>query len=1364
MAGRLWFMNIQWLISMSENNLRETFDKAYSYLNAGNIKEAAVCFEYIVENPQVFGAQATRIAQRCILWYCIPLDVIFFELEQHKYPVDVHSIIQDLYRMDTRYTETNIEPILKAIEDYLAKNPDYIRVGKKHWIYQAVIVKLATRVVLDLVDTTTPISLESIFQKEWPDYCRDHPTFLDEYSEAALAKIFQNYNVVIIANKFVVSEQLLPYSLDSFARMINEADQPLCLEMQAKILFPDIYPLPEAIPILSEYLGLHLDNRFLEYKKGWYLIRSQFQFDTMSFDDLFANGNEPLTTNQLLNHRFPDLNINLFSQTIKTLIQSQLLDNTQIISIGTNSWISRTQCEAIQKQVIQILSNHERFIPFDNLLQSIAPPGIPQDSLKHFKNIILIALQASQQAIQVTNTYWMYRGKIDSVIDEIYFTLLKGKPAPLDKIVPTILREMGLSTPIGTFYDALEQNLRSDKRFESVADQQRLWRAIRIGQRDNTMLFRFLSQYNFPMTKEEISSKHQQIDLEYDFESDERSQAFPGNRWGLSSWICLNDYVYEYLLRKKQHLHEITVTGYVCREIGYKGKSAFFFPNDDPRFAQDELNRWYCRYELTANDLNRLLKVLDQYGGSGRKLELLFREIIHLPPDATNAYEVLPNDSRFIQLDDFWYSRKEAFRILSSEDIENIYDNLSGLPTDSPAVSTKDIGMSALDWDGRLSNVAELLALDDRFIEIYKGFWILSTWSSPDYDRTAQGGIAVFGSTHVSEIDDDSSPEIPTSLTKRSTRNAPKIPAVEQQVKCYHTLSNLDVLHGNIRIIGLLKKWIPETAETILLVDDVNIEMVAYIDETHTILNIRDWINRRALTYGDKISIQPGRTKGRLFIRPYGKRDERVYQEAIQHQNIEGLIEEARRVNKTYHDLMVDVMVALDIPLHREDIFQLVDYQRTAVRNTIFEILSLTDCPYEELRYFVPKGRGYWSFDQRKKRAFDMKMTELLAENAALKGQIAQFSERNESEQDITAGQAQLEQKIQSLEQSIRVLTNEKSELSIKNQTLDAEKSKGESDYYQLMNNLTQVQKSLLELTDVHKSTLTEVDNLRQEQQLFRDKEPQHQNAQAELEKLHIEQKDLQEKASQVLELQAELKQSRQLLAQIQAEAARQETTHQDQVSSMNSEVDTLRGELQQVKTALAESNKQSADVFNGRTKLQEEFDSHQMQTQGEISALQDQLIKITAQVTELTGQLQLSTGQLDTERDENNALKTQLDITGQQFKSYTVKVEQELAVLNNQIQKTTTELEARTATIQTLEAQLITGNTEKAAIQEDDSAKQAQLSQQIVALQSQVDTLNQMHTRQIQDLAALEARLKLVDRALATPLGRLFALLQGLK
>lgn len=156
---------------MEEINPREIFDKAYSYLIAGEIADAAVWFQFVVENPDKFGGQAVRIAQQRILWYCIPLDIVIAEMKQSHCPVDIHFVIVDHLCSDARYTETEFKSIIKSVEAHLANMPICLRVGENLWVYRTVIEKLASCHVSDVINSYTPVSFASIFRKEWPEFC-----------------------------------------------------------------------------------------------------------------------------------------------------------------------------------------------------------------------------------------------------------------------------------------------------------------------------------------------------------------------------------------------------------------------------------------------------------------------------------------------------------------------------------------------------------------------------------------------------------------------------------------------------------------------------------------------------------------------------------------------------------------------------------------------------------------------------------------------------------------------------------------------------------------------------------------------------------------------------------------------------------------------------------------------------------------------------------------------------------------------------------------------------------------------------------------------------------------------------------------
>ena len=329
---------------------------------------------------------------------------------------------------------------------------------------------------------------------------------------------------------------------------------------------------------------------------------------------------------------------------------------------------------------------------------------------------------------------------------------------------------------------------------------------------------------------------------------------------------------------------------------------------------------------------------------------------------------------------------------------------------------------------------------------------------------------------------------------------------------------------------------------------------------------------------------------------------------------------------------------------------------------------------------------------------------------------------------------------------------------------LEAEKSRGDLLNHQLNENLAQVQQRLTELTDAHTSTIAELERLRSEQKSFREKEIQFQATKTELDHLCLEMNRFQDIASQLVALQIELDQSRQLLEQTRTDSSQQVNTLQEQIASLGIQADDLRVQLQQAGVAQAALVTEIANLSVSLSQLQAELEFCHTQAQRKISVLQDQSTTLASQVAELTEKLQITTEQLGSEKAEKQAIQALLDQTCQQLQGSQEQAAQELATLSAQVRKLVADLEARSAAIQALETRMVTLNTEKTTIKEDTAADQAQFTQQLSTLQNQLHALGQTHAQQTQELTTLTARLKQIDRALATPLGRLFARLQGLK
>jgi len=368
-----------------------------------------------------------------------------------------------------------------------------------------------------------------------------------------------------------------------------------------------------------------------------------------------------------------------------------------------------------------------------------------------------------------------------------------------------------------------------------------------------------------------------------------------------------------------------------------------------------------------------------------------------------------------------------------------------------------------------------------------------------------------------------------------------------------------------------------------------------------------------------------------------------------------------------------------------------------------------------------------------------MKMSELRTENESLKKQLALLSEQKDGEKDSTAF-TELKEKNRSLRKSNKELKAEKVGQINKIQTLENDLSLREQDNQRLKEDIEQIQQQLTELSNVHTQTITDVESLRVEQRDLREKETQLQIMQPELDRLQQVENICNEKTAQVDALQAELAQQGQLLAEARAEAAKQVADYQNQIVKLNNEMEMVRN------------------------RLQAELDAQREQSGAEIASLQSQKSDLSAQIAELTEKLKLVAKLLERQLIEKRKIVAQYDTTVKEYQAYKVKTEKEGNDLMALMQKLAIELDASRASHPAQENLPSMMNRYQAAIQGDPVAAYKQLQQQVEELRNQLSTLNEINAQQTNELTVLSKRMERIKAILATPQGRVFSRLFGLK
>lgn len=368
-----------------------------------------------------------------------------------------------------------------------------------------------------------------------------------------------------------------------------------------------------------------------------------------------------------------------------------------------------------------------------------------------------------------------------------------------------------------------------------------------------------------------------------------------------------------------------------------------------------------------------------------------------------------------------------------------------------------------------------------------------------------------------------------------------------------------------------------------------------------------------------------------------------------------------------------------------------------------------------------------------------MKMSELRAENESLKKQIELLSEQKDSGKD-TAEVNQLKEKVKSAKKSIKDLKAEKAVLSGRIQGLENDKSAREQDNQQLKVDIEHIQQQLTELSDVHGKTITEVEGLRVEQQALQEKAAQLQMVLPEVDRLRQVENICNEKSAQVVSLQADLEQQRQLLADVRDKASKEAGELQNQNARLSNEMEMVRNRL----TA--------------------ELETQREQSGTEIASLQAQKNSLSNQVAELTEKLKIVAKHLERQLSEKRKIASQYDTTVKESQAVKAKSEKDVNNLMALLQKMAAELDASKATHPSQPNQPGTPTKVKPANLGDTSPIAKPPQQELVELRNQVSMLNEINASQNRELTVISKRMERINKVLATPRGRLFSQLFGLK
>jgi hypothetical protein len=296
-----------------------------------------------------------------------------------------------------------------------------------------------------------------------------------------------------------------------------------------------------------------------------------------------------------------------------------------------------------------------------------------------------------------------------------------------------------------------------------------------------------------------------------------------------------------------------------------------------------------------------------------------------------------------------------------------------------------------------LTDLREKLAGTEGFRELGSAGWITTDLQLGSRARGREVNYPVRSGKYLPTIDPAEFESIEEGESEPSDE-PPREPSddwqAESRVRSMSiALSFEDIRDGTLMVTSRLRS---------LLGDGVDLPALRFVDESGTgfscwhdtdnklLYGFDNWFNSRGLGFGDRVRLSITSQKDQFSIQVVNERDEQVYLEGVRRSHVQSLIDEAKRVNRSYHDLALEVLEHFGVPLRIDDLWGMVNYRRTARKGTLSAILSSRP-------YFVSEGAGYWRFDKeeyaRMIRDLERRVKRLERENQELRDRNAELGQ-----------------------------------------------------------------------------------------------------------------------------------------------------------------------------------------------------------------------------------------------------------------------------------------------------------------------------------------------------------------------------------
>jgi peptidoglycan hydrolase CwlO-like protein len=997
---------------MDRSEIGAWFDRAFEHMYAGEFAPAAACFQHVID--ECADAAARRIAQRDLEWYCFPLESIVGELEKQARPLQLEELLADASH------STATSDYLDQVSAHLEQVAVVRCLGHHFWMHRSHFESAVQSVIEDFLSRNRPAAMGTLVHELCELIGVPLQIASESVTDALRAKVRGTDLIVSLDRDCVFPGDCLKKFGIELVHSIRQTNRPVAL-----VTILDAMPWPEnvkrdlQIAALLQYTCAHSKEDLGEVADGWWFIGDRVDLANEQFDHLFRDPFVPLNSERLLieclfDHCQPPATL---SESFVRSHSRRLERNPSLVKVDNDLWLLAEAVHKLTDQMLDELAQSERPRSYDDLLRAVVSSKVDCEVVASLlKEPFALRLRHNEQILEVSQDIWLHRSAMSRIADRAYNWLLdRGSAQSIALMAQCSGISLEVCQYLPPFVTELEHTLRQDNRF--LCDYRRdRWIPIPRGNRANNTAYAILHREHRPLNRQQIVLQARDMphteSLAFQLEYDARFRQMADERWLLARWILINDLAALYLADSPIPLLAETVRQKVCEAQSIDLQDAIFEPEGDPRFVRASFGKWTCRSPgrlLHQEELEQLVRTAED-AINGVVLEELVRRVLHDSPSAYhNIEQVLSDDGRLILCDGLWYPRDRCFYSVTDKDLSRIKSQIVqvGFPIPADNLARICLGRPAC-----LTNLAEKLGGNSEFVELGSAGWIVRDLGPANIGRAREVNYPIRSGKYVPAIDldeldsadeaqvDARHPELPGELAS-TDRHEGRIRSVTMP------LSFEDIRDGTLVIRSRLRRLLDPALSlpALRFIDEKGASFSCWYDNENDLLQgFSNWFRSRALGFGDKICFSVTEKEDYFLVRAIGECSEQVYLDGIRRSQVQSLIDEAKRVNRSYHDLALEVLEYFDAALQIDDLWAMVNYRRVAKKQTLSAILSRRP-------YFVSEESGYWRLDKeeyaRMIQELERKVRKLERDNKKLENQIEQLSHQ---ESQITPLQNQVDQ------------------------------------------------------------------------------------------------------------------------------------------------------------------------------------------------------------------------------------------------------------------------------------------------------------------------------------------------------------------